>query len=314
MNKTIIIQKNPLKKRKFNFESLELHLMISPAVIYAIVFLYLPMFGLIVAFKNFNYADGIFGSPWAGLENFRFFFESGKWWDLTVNTILYNLAFMGVNLVIEVALAIFLSELSSKIFTKTTQSLMILPYFISWVVGSIFVYAILNYDYGVLNNVLRKIGLEPIQVYAMPGVWKYIIVALNAWHGTGYGCIVYLAAIMGMDRECFEAASIDGATIWQRIRHINLPLLMPTIIIKTLLNIGHLLRGNFELFYQIIGNNGMLQESTDIIDTFVFRSLLSSTDIGMSSAVGFYQSILCFVMIIAVNWLVKKYDSDYALF
>lgn len=302
------------KRKKFSFENLELYGMIAPSVIYFIIFAYLPMVGLIIAFKNYNYVDGIFGSPWSGFDNFQFLFESGKVWSLAKNTIVYNLAFLVTNIFAEVILAVILSEIVGKRLKKFCQSVMILPNFISWVVVGVFVYNFLNFESGVFNRVLLSMGKEPVHFYAEAGAWPYILVLANLWKGAGYGSIIYLATITGIDTTIYEAAEIDGANVWQRIRHITLPLLTPTIITMSLLSVGRLLRGNFDLFYQLIGNNGMLYESTDIIDTYIFRALLSSPNIGMSSAVGFLQSVLCFVVIVLVNKVVKMYEKDYALF
>ena len=292
----------------------ELYLMIIPAVIFFIVFSYIPMVGIIIAFKNYSISGGIFGSPWCGFNNFKFFFQSGTAWTVTRNTVLYNLSFLTVNVILEVTIAIFISELGKSKFFKFCQSAMLLPHFISWVVVSIFLYGILNYETGSLNRILTTFGLEPVQVYSSVGAWKYILVGLNAWKSVGYGSIVYLAAIMGVDTSCYEAAEIDGANQWQRIKYVTLPLIKPTIITMVLLSLGGLMRGNFELFYQIIGNNGMLFESTDIIDTFVFRSLLTSSNMGMNSAAAFYQSILCFIFITAINGVVRKVSKENALF
>ena len=292
----------------------EMYLMILPAVVFFIVFAYIPMAGIVIAFKNYNIADGIFGSPWAGFNNFKFFFQSGTAWIVTRNTILYNLSFLTVNVVLEVAVAIFISELGKSKFFKFCQSAMLLPHFISWVVVSVFLYGILNFETGSLNRLLTTCGLPAVHVYSSLGAWKYILVGLNAWKTVGYGSIVYLAAIMGVDTSCYEAAEIDGANQWQRIRYVTLPMIKPTIITMVLLSLGGLLRGKFELFYQIIGNNGLLFKSTDIIDTFVFRSLLTSSNMGMNSAAAFYQSVLCFVFIVSVNGIVRKVSKDNALF
>ena len=302
------------KRKKFSFENLELYGMITPSVIYFIIFAYLPMVGLIIAFKDYNYVDGIFGSPWCGFDNFKFLFESGKVWSLAKNTIVYNLAFLVTTVIAEVILAVLLSEIVGKRLKKFCQSVMILPNFISWVVVGVFVYNFLNFESGVFNRVLLSMGKDPVHFYAETGAWPYILVLANLWKGAGYGSIIYLATITGIDTTIYEAAEIDGANVWQRIRHITLPLLTPTIITMSLLSVGRLLRGNFDLFYQLIGNNGMLYESTDIIDTYIFRALLSSPNIGMSSAVGFLQSVLCFVVIVIVNKAVKAYEKDYALF
>lgn len=291
-----------------------LYLMVLPAIIFFLIFSYIPMVGIVMAFKNFRIADGIFGSAWCGLDNFKFFFSSGTAWRLTKNTMLYNVAFLGVNVFLEVLLAIFISELGKNKLVKFCQSAMLLPHFISWVVVAVFLFGIFNYETGSLNGILTSLGFEPVHVYANVGAWKYILVGLNAWKSVGYGSIVYLSAIMGVDIECYESAEIDGANQWQRIFYITLPMIKPTIITMVLLSLGSVMRGNFELFYQIIGNNSLLYQSTDVIDTYVFRALLSSSNLGMNSAVTLYQSILCFVFITTVNAVVRKLDRDSALF
>lgn len=302
------------KGKSNNLANIDLYFMIAPATIYFLIFAYLPMIGLIIAFKNYNYTDGILFSPWCGLDNFKFLFESGKAWTLTKNTVVYNVVFLVTSIAFEVILAIFLSEIAGKRLKKICQSVMILPNFISWVVIAVFAYSFLNFETGVINRLLMSIGREPVQFYAEVGAWKYILVFVNLWKSAGYGSIIYLATITGMDTEVYEAAEIDGANAWKRIRYITLPLLTPTIITMSLLSVGRLLRGNFDMFYQLIGNNGMLYDSTDIIDTYIFRALLTSPNIGMSSAVGFLQSVLCFVIIVLVNKAVKLYEKDYALF
>ena len=291
-----------------------LFLMIAPAVIYFLVFAYVPMAGIIVAFKNYNYRGGIFFSPWSGFDNFKFFFSSGQAWVVTRNTFLYNIAFIVIGNALQVGVAIFMSEIQSKLYKKVAQAFMFLPYFVSWVVVGMLAYNIFNSQYGLLNHLLASLGIDPINVYNTPGAWKYILVALQSWKYLGYGVIMFQAAIMGIDSECYEAAEIDGATTLQRIFKITIPLIMPTIVILTLLALGRVLRGDFQMFYQLIGDNGILYNATDVIDTFVFRSLINSSNIGMSSAAAFYQSVLCFIFIIVVNALVKRYESEYALF
>lgn len=297
-----------LKKNK------SLLLMIMPTVIFFFVMSYIPMGGIIIAFKAYNYRDGIFGSPWIGFENFRFFFIGGKAYRVTFNTFAYNIAFIFTGLIVNISAAIFLSELRNRYFKRICQSLLFLPYFISWVVVAAFVYNIFNYEFGVLNTFLKSIGKQPVNVHIMPAAWKYILVLVHIWKNTGYGSVVYLAAIMGIDKELYEAADIDGATIFQRIRHITIPCLVPQIVTLTLLNIGKVFRGNFSMFYQVTGNNPLLHDATDVIDTFVFRSLMDLQEVGMAAAVGLYQSVLCFIIINIVNYLVKKYQSEYALF
>ena len=289
-------------------------LMLLPSAALVLIFSYLPIGGLVMAFKRFNYADGIFGSPWVGLDNFRFFFESGKALLVTRNTALYNLAFILINTVLEIAFAVILSEMAGKWMKKLTQSIIFLPYFISWVIVGSIAYSLLSYETGTLNGVLKSLGINPVNFYGESGWWPLIIVAFSAWKGVGYGVVVYLAAILGVDASQHEAAAIDGANIFQRIRYITIPSITPTVITLTLLALGKIFRGNLDLFYQLVGKNGALYDSTDVIDTFVFRSLLETSDIGMAASAGFYQSILCFVTIMLVNGIVKRVQSDYALF
>jgi putative aldouronate transport system permease protein len=289
-------------------------LMLVPAVAFFLLFAYIPMAGIVIAFKKYDYAGGIFGSPWNGLDNFRFFFESGDAWRVTRNTALYNIAFIVVNNVLQIFAAIMLFEVGGKWFRKITQSALFLPYFISWVVVGAIAYNLLNYDIGTVNALLRGLGLEPIDIYNTPAYWPYIMVIVSAWKGLGYGTVMYLAAIAGIDTEMYEAAEIDGANIFQRIIKVTIPNLYPTIIILVLLAVGNIFRGDFGMFYNMIGNNGLLFSSTDVIDTYVFRSLITSNDIGMSAAAGVFQSVLGFATIMSVNYAVRRYDKDRALF
>lgn len=289
-------------------------LMLLPAVAYFLLFSYLPMTGVVVAFKNYNFRDGIFGSPWVGLDNFKYFFISGQAWTVTRNTILYNLLFIAVNTILQMGLAILISEISGKYFKKITQTVMFLPYFISWVVVGMIAYNFLNVEYGTINALISKLGAEKINFYGTTWVWPIILVFFSAWKNVGYGTVLYLAAIMGIDTEIYEAAEIDGANIFQRIFKVTIPCLVPTLIILTLLAIGNIFRGDFQMFYQLVGNNGPLFNTTDVIDTFTFRSLINSGEVGMSAAAGLYQSVFCFITIVFTNFLVKKYDSDYSLF
>ncbi len=295
-------------------ENRTLLLMILPALLFFTLFSYVPMPGIILAFKRYTYEGGIFGSPWAGFNNFRFFFVSGDALRVTTNTILFNLTFLVVNTVLQCGVAILLSEIHNKLFKKVTQTLMFLPYFISWVVVGAFVYNILNYEFGALNTMLRSLGQEPVDVYGNPGVWKYILIICRAWKDLGYGIVLYLAAIMSIDQEMYEAADIDGANIFQKIRAITIPCLVPTIIILTLLAVSYICRGDFQMFYNVVGNNGMLFNATDVIDTYVFRSLIRVQEFGMSAAVGAYQSVLNLVIILTINGIIRKVHSEYALF
>ncbi len=289
-------------------------LMLAPAVLFFLLFAYVPMAGIILAFKQYNYSGGIFGSPWNGLDNFRFFFESGDAWRVTRNTALYNLAFIIVNNLLQIMAAILLFEVAGKWFRKITQSMLFLPYFISWVVVGAIAYNMFNYNVGTLNVALGWLGLEKVDIYNTAAYWPFILVAVTAWKALGYGTIMYLAAITSIDTEMYEAAEIDGANIFQRIFKITIPNLMPTLIILMLLAIGNIFRGDFGMFYNMIGNNSMLFSATDVIDTFVFRSLTTNNEIGMSAAAGFYQSLLGFATILLANYAVRKYDKDRALF
>ena len=291
-----------------------LYLMFLPVAVYYILFAYVPMLGIVVAFKDFNYRDGILFSPWNGVDNFRYFFVSGKALQVTTNTIMYNVVLLAIYTIFSIMFSIMISELASKIFKKVSQSFMFLPYFISWVVVSAFMYNFFNYDYGLVNNFLRALGNEPINIYSEPSYWYILLPVLYLWKWVGFGSVLYLSAISGIDQECYEAATIDGANMFQKIFKITLPLLKPTVVILLLLGVGRILRGEFDMFYNLIGNNGLLIDNTDIIDTLVFRSLLGTQDFGMASAAGFYQSVLCFLIIMIVNTIVRKVDSESALF
>ena len=289
-------------------------LMLLPAVLFFIVFSYLPMSGLIVAFKRYTYDLGIFGSEWVGLDNFKFLFLNGDLLKVVRNTLGYNLAFIIVNNLLEIFIAIVLVELGNKYFRKVTQTFMFLPYFISWVVVGAFAYNLFNYEHGFVNSILTSLNKESIDFYSNPVIWIPIIIILCAWKSIGYGTVIYLAAIMGIDSEMFEAAEIDGANVFQRIFRIILPCLKPTVIILVLLSLGNIFRGDFSMFYQLIGDNSILWPTTDVIDTFVTRSLLQTNEIGMSVAAGLFQSVFGFLAVTSVNFLVKLYDKDYSLF
>lgn len=297
-----------IKKNKTMF------LMALPAVIIVFIFAYIPMSGIIVAFKNYRYDLGIFGSEWAGFDNFKYFFISGTGLLVTKNTILYNLINLVTAQTLAIAISIVISEMAGKYFKKIIQSAFFLPYFISWTVVGAFIFNIFNFETGTLNTILKSLNYKPVDMYSIPSAWVLIIAFFNSWKWVGYNSVIYIAAISNINTECYEAAEIDGANIFQRIKNITIPSITPIIIVIILLNVGRILRGDFQMFYQIIGNNGQLFESTDVIDTFVFRSLLESGDIGMTAAATFYQSILCFIIIIVVNAVVKKIDKDYALF
>ena len=289
-------------------------LMCVPAIVFFFVFSYMPMPGAYIAFTSFQYNKGIWASPFVGLQNFKFLFTSGQLTLLLRNTILYNLAFIVLGNFLQLLFAILLNEVQCKRYKKVTQSMMFLPYFISDVLVSLLVYNLLNYDYGFISNLVRNLGGEMPIVYQMPQAWPFIIVAVNLWKSTGYGTVVYFAAITSMDSSMMEAAQIDGANGFQRIRYITLPTLKPTVVILFLFAIGGILKGNFGLFYNLVGNNSILFNTTDIIETYVYRSMMNSFNFSQSSAVGLFQSVVGFFIVLGANAFVKKLDSDYALF
>ena len=289
-------------------------LMCLPAILFFFVFSYMPMPGAYIAFTNFQYDKGIFTSPFVGLKNFEFLFRSGQLGLLLKNTVLYNLAFIILGNVLQLAFAILLNEVHVKVYKKTAQSIMFLPYFISDVLVSLLVYNLINYDYGFISNLVRSLGGDMPKVYQNAGAWPFIIVLVHLWKSTGYGTVVYFAAITGMDSSMMEAAQIDGASTWQRIRYITLPTLKPTVIILFLFAIGGILKGNFGLFYNLVGNNSMLFKTTDIIETYVYRSMMNSFNFSQSSAVGLFQSVVGFFIVLGANAFVKHLDPDYALF
>lgn len=297
------------------YNSRILLLMCLPAIIFFIVFNYCPLPGIRIAFTNYNFRDGIFGSPFVGLDNFEFLISSGELWRLTRNTILYNLVFIVVGNIFQIVIALMLNEIRCKMFKKVSQTLMFLPYFISAVLIGAIAFNILNFDTGALNALLRETGGDPIQIYSKAGLWPFIIIFCNMWQQTGYGSVVYFAAICGIDASMVEAAEVDGATSWQRIRYIILPSLKGTFIILLLFALGGIMKGNFGLFWNLTGGaNSQLFPTTDIIETFVYRTMTTQNNFATSSAVGLYQSIFGFILVMFSNWVVKRIDPDYALF
>jgi len=317
MGKTIENAKGQGRFRKF-LKKLHRYriylLMLLPAVIYTLVFAYYPMTGIVLAFKKYTYAGGIWGSAWNGFENFKFFFQSGQAWMVTRNTVLYNIAFIIVGTVTQIAVAVFLTELKCRKFRTVAQSMMFLPYFISWVIVGVMAFNLLSSDYGFVNRIITALGGEKISFYTKGKYWPVILILFNVWKGVGYGSVMYLAAIMGVDTSIYESEAIDGCNVFQRIFKITIPSIMPTVIILFLMSVGGIFKGNFDMFYNLVGNNGLLYNYTDVIDTLTMRALISSNDFGMSAAIGLYQSVLCFITVMIANKLVSLYDKDYTLF
>nr|WP_040716489.1 ABC transporter permease subunit [Paenibacillus daejeonensis] len=290
-------------------------LMCLPAILFFIVFAYLPMPGLYLAFIQFNYSDGIFRSPFVAFDNFRFLVMNGDLWRLTFNTVAYNLAFILLGNVLQILVAVLLNEIRRKWFKKVSQTIMFLPHFISAVLIGLIAYNILSYEYGLLNQMLQMIGMEPIKTYSNASIWPFIIVLAYLWQTTGYGSIIYFAAIMGLDNEIVEASEIDGANAIQRIIYIVLPWLKPTFIILLLFSLGGILKGNFGLFYNLVGaNNTALYPTTDIIETYVFRALMTNFNFSIGSAVSLYQSVFGLIIILTANWFVRKVSPENSLF
>lgn len=290
-------------------------LMMSPALIYLLINNYFPLAGLVIAFKKINFSTGIFQSPWCGLDNFKFLFATNDAFVITRNTILYNFGFIIVNTVMGILIAILISEIGSKKAKTLYQSSVLLPFLMSYVIVSYIVFAFLSGDNGMMNHsILPALGLESVNWYAEPKYWPIVLILVNCWKGVGYGTLIYIAAIAGIDSSYYEAASLDGATKLQQIRTITLPALLPSIITLTLLSIGRIFYSDFSLFYQVPMNSGMLYSTTQTIDTYVYRGLLTLGNVSMSSAAGFYQSCVGFVLVMLSNLVVKKVSPDNALF
>ena len=249
-----------------------------------------------------------------GLKNFDFVAKSGKLWTLTQNTILFNLAFILLDNLLAVTVAILLKEIQSKSFRKVSQTMMFLPYFISQVLVGLLVFSLLNSDTGFLNVILKSLGAEPLRLYKTGDPWPFIIILVHLWQKTGYNSVVYFAAIMGIDDSIIEASMIDGANGWQKIRYIILPSLKPTVVILLLFALGGIVKGDFGLFWNLVGRNPILYQKVDIIEMFVYRATVSDFNFSTASAVGLYQSLIGFILVLTVNAIVKKIEPDYSLF
>lgn len=290
------------------------YVMMLPGTIYLLINSYIPMAGLVIAFKKVNYRDGILKSPWVGFKNFEFLFKTNDAWLITRNTLLYNLAFIVLGTLVAIAVAVLLKEIRNNRAKKFYQTVMLTPYLISIIVVSYLVYAFLSTDSGFINHMLERFGKEPVSWYSTAKYWPFILILVNLWKGFGYSSILYYATLAGIDGSLYEAAVIDGAGIWDRIRYISLPGLKSTIITLTLMNVGRIFYSDFGLFYQVPMNNGPLIDATNTIDTYVYRGLTQLNNVGMSSAAGFYQSVIGFVLVLAANFLVSRIDKENALF
>lgn len=298
--------------------------MVLPGAIWLILLRYLPMIGILIAFKDYkvypkapNLINNILHSEWSGFENFKFLLASNDAGIMIRNTLGYNIVFIVLGLVISVAFAIMLNEITQKFVAKTYQTLMFFPYFLSWVVASYFLFAFLSPTSGLIPSMQEAAGIpknEIIDWYNNPKPWPIILVICNIWKNTGYSTVLYLSAITGIDATQYEAASIDGATKWQQIRYITIPHLKTMILILFIMNVGKIFNADFGLFYQVPMDSGLLTSATQVIDTYVYRAMLATGSVGMSTAAGLVQNVLGFICIMTANTIVRKIDSDSALF
>ena len=314
-----VVNTSPLTYRKTSFlrkvgQNRTLLMMCLPAILFFLAFAYAPMPGAYIAFTKFIYNKGIFGSDFIGFKNFEFLFSSGQLTLLLRNTVLYNLAFILLGNFFQLTFAILLNEVKSKAFKKLTQSMMFLPYFISAVLVSLLVYNLINYDFGFISSLVRSTGGVMPKYYSQAGAWPIIIVLVNLWQTTGYGTVVYFAAITGIDESMLEAARVDGANGFQRIRYILLPCLKPTVVILLLFAMGGIVKGNFGLFYNLVGANSVLYKTTDIVETYVYRALMNNFNFSQGSAVGLFQSVVGFAIVMIANGVVRRIEPDYSLF
>lgn len=309
-----------MKKKRFNKravkENIQLGALTLPAIASVAIFSYLPMFGIVLAFKNYKVPKGILGSDWADplFKNFEFFLQSQDAFRVTRNTILLNLLFISVTTICSVIFALLMYEVKKAYQVKLYQTVTILPSFLSWVAVSYAVYALLDMDKGAVNMIIEFFGGEKIPWYIRPGYWPVILLIVRIWHDVGLSSIMYYASLMGIDSELFEAAEMDGATKFQRTIHISIPHLVPLVIILVILDIGKIFRADFGLFYNVTRNVGELYPTTDVMDTYVFRALMENGNITLSGAASLIQSVVCFITIVTTNAIVKKISPENALF
>lgn len=307
-------------KHRWTRDDLELGLLGFPTFVWYALFSYLPMFGLMIAFKQYkifpkqSFLSNLLQSPWVGFDNFKFFIDNNTFGMLLRNTILYNLVFIVLNIVIPVALAMMINELYSKRRSKVYQTMMFFPHFLSWVVVSYFVYAFLSPDKGLANKIVMGLGGEKILWYSSPQYWPFILVFMNLWKGTGYNMVVYLASITGIDQSLYEAAMLDGASKWQQAKYITLPMMKTILVVLFIMNVGKIFYSDFGLFWQVTqGIPNSLHKVASTFDTFVYSALQGSTPIGRTAAASMFQSVCCCATILLANFVVSKVDPDSAI-
>lgn len=300
-------------KVKF-YQCLPFYLMALPGILYLICNNFMPLYGMLLAFKRLDVMKGILGSDWVGFNNFKFLFSSNTAFTIIRNTIGYNLVFIILGTVIAVALAILLNEIRSKGFSKFYQSMLLIPYLISWVLASYLAYAFLAQDVGLINSLLNFFGKEDIAWYSTQRYWPFILFFVYIWKGVGYMLIIYYSSIVSISADYYEAATIDGATKWQQIKSITLPLIKSTVVTMTILNLGRIANSDFGLFYQITRNSGALYGATQTIDVYVYNALMNNNDFSLSAAAAVFQSVVGFAFILIANAAVKRYSKQDALF
>ena len=301
-------------------ENRQLSLMTVPVVVWYALFCYLPLFGIAFAFKEFTPKPGqsllknlFVNSRWSGLDNFMFLFRNPQSGAILLNTLFYNVIFLVAGIAIPVFLAILLTEVHKKRFKGLVQMTLVLPYFLSWVIVSYCAYGFLASDHGQINAVLNALGLASVQWYQSPQYWSAILIITGVWKSCGYSLIIYMCAITAIDRTLYEGAVLDGATFWQQVRHITLPLLRPTIATIFILSIGSLLSSDFGLFYQVPMDSGALQEVTQTLDVYVYKALMQQANFSYSSAAAFLQSAVGCALLFLSNALIRRVDRDSAL-
>jgi len=303
-----------VKKQWFDKDNRQLTLLSAPAILYLIIFAYLPMFGLVLAFKNYRYDLGILGSEWVGFKNFTFFFTSQDAWRVTRNTLGLNALFIITGTAFSTTLALLMFEVKKRFCIKAYQTILIMPNFISWVVAGYMLYAFLNPQIGFINKTLEMYSKEGVMWYSNAKLWPVILTYCNIWKNCGLSSIIYYGALMAIDNELFEAAELDGANKLQKMWHISIAEIAPVILTMTILSLGNIFRADFGLFYQLTRDSSTLYETTDVIDTYIFRALKTYGDIGTSSAIGFFQSVVGFIVILCANGIVRKLNKNAALF
>lgn len=315
-NSVALPQAKKKKKKYDNRRYSPLLIMMIPGLLYLLINNYLPMFGIVIAFKEINFAKGILGSDWVGFKNFEYLFKTSDAYIITRNTILYNLLFLCLGTTLALSVAILLNEIKHKVLLRTYQAIISMPHLISWVIISYLTFGFLSVENGIINRtILPMLGIEEgISWYTEAKYWPVILSLVDQWKGVGYGSIVYFAALLGINEDYYEAARIDGASRIQQIFHITLPIVTPVIIMMALLQLGRIFYSDFGLFYQVTLNSGALFETTATIDTYVFNGLTGSGNMGMSAAAGFYQSVVGLILVVTVNYLVRRKNKESALF